>query len=197
MPARRLLQPLSRLFILIVFSVSPFLGAKAQTPDSNQQDGTFALTETIEVSNANKAELLERAKAWLSTSPHKFSFVSEDMGMISVAGVVPFRSLSAPKKASVNGRVVYVATLLVQDGVFMYEYANFYHEADPKQPNPTDLGFLTTSEATNKDLDHAWEATVMEELRRQVTAAVEKETENLKKMLLNENPSFSLNVKGK
>jgi hypothetical protein len=89
-----------------------------------------------------------------------------------------------------------VATLLVQDGVFMYEYANFYHEADPSQPHPTDLGFLTTVETPNKDLDKDWKADVMDEMRRQVTATVKKETENLKKVLLNENPSFSLNVNG-
>ena len=171
--------------------------AKAQSLQMAQTDGMVAYAESVEVSGATKAQLIERAQHWMMFNQHTMSFVSEEMGMISIASSIPFQSVTANKKASVDGRIVFVATLLFQDGVFVYEFNNFYHEADPKSSRPIDLGFVTAFGTENKDLNKEWKLAVMNEIRQQIDVVVQKNIDSLKKTLQNENLSFSLNVNGK
>lgn len=189
------LHSFSKLAVLVLLFCCSV--AKAQSLQMAQTDGLVAYSETIEVKGVSKAQLLERAQLWLMGNHHTMSFISEEMGMISVANSIPFQSEKSSKKASVDGRIVYVATLLVQDGVFMYEFNNFYHEADQKASHPFDLGFVTAFGTENRDLNKEWKVAVMNQVRKDIDAAMQKNIESLKKTLLNENLSFNLNVNGK
>ena len=169
----------------------------AQTLPTVQADGLVTYTEAVTVANTTKGELMERAKNWLMGSKHSISFVSEEMGMISVGSSVPYVNGSPETNASVSGRVVYVATILVQEGVFVYEFNNFFHEADPNLPRATDLGFVMANGLVNKDLNRDWKIRAMDDVRAKIDASVQKTIGSLKRTMQNENPSLSWNVNGK
>ncbi len=169
----------------------------AQTLPTVQPDGLVTYTEAVTVANTTKGELMERAKNWLMSSKHSISFISEEMGMISVGSSVPHTSGSPETNGSVSGRVVYVATILVQEGAFVYEFNNFFHEADPNLPRATDLGFVMATSLTNKDLNRDWKVRAMDDVRAKLDASVQKTIGSLKRTMQNENPSLSWNVNGK
>ncbi|MDJ1473121.1 DUF4468 domain-containing protein [Cytophagaceae bacterium DM2B3-1] len=168
----------------------------AQSLQMAQSNGLVAYSETIEVPGVSKAQLIERAQNWLNSNKNTISFISEEMGMVSMGSEVPFTSEYTNKKASTDGRVVYVATLLIKDGIFMYEFNNFYHEANPKLSHPVDLGFVTVSGVENKELNKEWKQKDMESMRKQVDVSIQKNIDALKKALLNENLSFNFSVNG-
>jgi hypothetical protein len=183
-------------FLLMLFLLCA-TSAWAQNLPTTQTDGLVAYTGTVEMLDATKAELVERAKNWLMSSEHSISFISEEMGMISVGSAIPYEGGKLETKASVSGRVVYVATILVQDGFFVYEFNNFFHEANPNVSRSTDLGFVTTNSLDNKDLNRDWKIAAMDDVRGKLDISLQKTIENLKKTMQNENPSLSKNVKDK
>lgn len=180
---------------IAIFLLCSALSGQAQTFPTVQADGLVAYTGTVEIPNATQGELMERAKSWLMGSSHSISFVSDEMGLISLGSTIPYMASNREIRASVNGRVVYIATFLVQDGILAYEFNNFFHEADPSLQRATDLGFVIADGATSKDLNRDWKMLAMNDLRGKLDTALQKMIGDLKKTLADQNPSFSLNPK--
>jgi|GEM_PF-5047635 len=197
MAPRKPLHLNSYLKLLTGFLLFSSTSAWSQSLQMTQTDGLVAYSETIDVLGVTKTDLIERAKTWLISTHHTISFISEEMGMISIASQVPFSSDKSPKNVSVDGRVVYIATLLIQDGVFMYEFNNFYHEANPDLPRATDLGFVTVTGTANKDLNKEWKVQIMSSIHKHLNTVMQNNIDSLKKTLLNENLSLSRDVTGK
>ncbi len=180
-------------FFIAFFIISTSFSWAQVSPTKSEED-LVTYTETIEVPGVSKAELIDRAKNWLKQSPSAVSFISDEMGMISIGSEIPYAGSTINKKVSLEGRIVYVATIIIQDGVFMYEYNNFFHEANPNAPHAMDMGFLTAYEKNELNLESRWKEVVMSDLRRKVNEGLQKNIDSLKKIMLNEKSSLSLNL---
>jgi hypothetical protein len=158
------------------------------------QEEKMSYADVVTVEGTPQDVLFDRAYEWIGSANCKIFITDKENGLLTVGGETKYRSKVPSLKESVDGTVIYMVTIIVEDGRYAYEFTNFFHEADVTKPNPVDLGMVTASAhivQAHINATEAWRMKVMADIQENLNLSIRKTVENMKRTMATDSGSAS------
>lgn len=138
------------------------------------QEEAPSYSEAVAVEGISRSELLSRAQRWLKNVDYKVEFSDPKSGFISVGGESKVRGVKDRKLK--KGKLIYVITLIVEDGRYWYDFAQFFYEVTPANRKEAAQGNWVAGQSQSPEKAHLYQIiddsvrAKIENLKRTMTA---------------------------
>ena len=131
-------------------------------------------TDVVQVENATKGDLYNRAKFWLTTAYNSPNDViqldSKEEGQIIGKANFEYVPSVVSGSAQIEGSINYTLNLSFKDGRYKYEITDFTHEPYGNQYGKTSMGLITKEEEcpNPKPMAKGWSNKVWKDIKNQI-----------------------------
>lgn len=145
--------------------------------------------EVVEVPNATKQDLFQRANIWAVSAFRNAKFAiqinDKDSGQIVGKGALEYEQGFKLGSGSTRGHISFIFKIFVKDGRYKYEFSEFIHEASLYEGvNRKDLGLITDDTEYEGNVGfwetRSWLNDIWNDIKKQISRAMQLSISSLK-----------------